>query len=423
MNNPNNNPPSSPKPLTFIGIDWADQLHAFHVVDTHKNHSPGTFIQNPAVIEERIVTWRKQFPDTTLAVAIEQSKGALVTALLKYDDVVIYPINPAALASYRKSFRHGGGKNDPTDAMLLAQYLQHYHHQLRPLREDSSITRELAALAVDRRRLVDQRVDLANQLQALLKQYFPAILELKPAKVYADFMLRILLKYPTLTHIQKASTKSLTACFKGTSSRRIPDRIQLLRNAIPLSEDDVLLRTSSQKMTTLCRLIEVLNDAVDACDKRIKELVQQHNDYNIVAALPGASSVTQCRIIAALGDDRSRFKTATELQASAGIAPLTTQSGKQRTVTCRWACNKFLKQTFHEFAGQSITESKWAEAYYRQQIQRGKKPQAARRSLAFKWIRIIHRCWQARTPYNEQHYIERLKQTQSPLYNLIQQNA
>ena len=236
-------------------------------------------------------------------------------------------------------------------------------------------------------------------------------------------MLRILLKYPTLGRAQKATTKSLTACMKGTSSSRITDRIQLLRNAMPLSEDDVLLRTSTRKMTTLCRLIKVLNDAVDACDKRIKELVQQHDNDKIVATLPGASSVTQCRIIAALGDDRSRYKTAAELQTSAGIAPLTTQSGKQRTVTRRWACNKFMRQTFHEFAGQSITESQWAAAYYRQQIARGKKPQMARRSLAFKWIRIIHHCWKNKVDYNEEIYIQRLKQTQSPLYKLIQQNA
>jgi hypothetical protein len=92
-------------------------------------------------------------------------------------------------------------------------------------------------------------------------------------------------------------------------------------------------------------------------------------------------------------------------------------------VTCRWACNKFLKQTFHEFAGQSITQSRWAAAYYRQQIAKGKKHQMARRSLAFKWIRIIHRCWQSGTVYNEEHYIERLQLTGSPLYKLIENIA
>jgi transposase len=199
--------------MVFVGIDWADHLHAFHVMDGSQKQHSGEFIQEPAVIDEQIAAWRNEFPDTILAVAIEQTRGALVTALLKYEAVEIFPVNPAALASYRKAFRHGGGKNDPTDAKLLAQYLQHYHQHLRPLRLDSPLTRELASLAVDRRRLVDQRVEFANQLQALLKQYFPAILQLKPAKIYAEFILRILLKYPTLAHLQKASTKSLTACF------------------------------------------------------------------------------------------------------------------------------------------------------------------------------------------------------------------
>ena len=96
--------------------------------------------------------WRRRFRRATLLVAIEQSKGPLINALLKYDDITIVPINPAALASYRKAFAHGGGKNDPSDAQLLAKYLQHYHEELRPLRKDDPLTRELAQLAEDRRR-------------------------------------------------------------------------------------------------------------------------------------------------------------------------------------------------------------------------------------------------------------------------------
>ena len=272
--------------MVFVAIDWADHLHAFHVMDGSLKQHSGEFIQEPAVIDEQIAAGRNEFPDTILAVAIEQTRKALVTALLKYEAVEIFPVNPAALASYRKAFRHGGGKNDPTDAMLLAQYLQHYHQHLRPLRLDSPLTRELASLAVDRRRLVDQRIGFANQLQALLKQYFPAILQLKPAKIYAEFILRILLKYPTLAHVQKASTKSLTACFKGTSTNRIEERIYFLRNAVPPTEDEVLLRTSTRKLKTMCRMIEVLNDAIDVCDKHIEELATQHKNLTSSPIFP-----------------------------------------------------------------------------------------------------------------------------------------
>lgn len=56
----------------------------------------------------------------------EQTRGALINALLMFSDVHIFPVNPAALANYRKAFAHGGGKNDPADAQLLCQYLSHY---------------------------------------------------------------------------------------------------------------------------------------------------------------------------------------------------------------------------------------------------------------------------------------------------------
>ena len=110
------------------------------------------------------------------AVALEQSRGPLINALLEYEDVTIYPINPAALANYRGAFAHGGGKSDPVDAALLAQFLEHDRKQLRPLRRDEPLTRELAELVRQRRHLVDLRTPLANELSAVLKAYFPSVL-------------------------------------------------------------------------------------------------------------------------------------------------------------------------------------------------------------------------------------------------------
>jgi hypothetical protein len=136
--------------------------------------------------------------------------------------------------------------------------------------------------------------------------------------------------------------------------------------------------------------------------------------YPVIKSLP-CGMKSQARIIAALGDDRQRFASADELAAATGIAPLTIQSGKSRYVGARWACSKFLRQTFHEFAGVTITRSRWAKAYYDQQLASGKSSRTAKRALAYKWIRIIFRCWQSRTPYNEAHYISRLIATNSPL--------
>ena len=188
---------------------------------------------------------------------------------------------------------------------------------------------------------------------------------------------------------------------------------------MPLSTDQVSLRTCARRTQAICGQLDSLNHSISQYDDELKQLVRTHADYEIVRSFPGTAEKTQARLIAALGDDRSRYPSAESLQAAAGIAPLTTQSGKQRFVSSRWACSKFIKQTFHEYAGLSITKSVWAKAYYEQQLARGSSKQMARRALAYKWLRIIYRCWQTREPYDEARYLARLAATNSPLPALI----
>jgi hypothetical protein len=49
--------------------------------------------------------------------------------------------------------------------------------------------------------------------------------------------------------------------------------------------------------------------------------------------------------------------------------------------TICYSCPKFLRQSFHEYAGESIEHSFWARAYYDGQRAKGKSHQAAVRSL------------------------------------------
>ena len=404
----------------LVGIDWADQTHAWHL-QSESAETAGLLQQDANAIQDWVSQLRKQHPDCQFAIAIETTKGALISALLGHDDMTIYPVNPAALAAYRKAFAHGGGKNDPGDAMLLCQYLNHYIEKLRPLRTESPLTRKLAALAQDRRRLVDQRTAHCNELKAVLKTYFPEVLKLEAARIYADFIIAFLLKYPNLIVAQKAGANKLRKLFYGVGTRaKAEKRVQLLLEATALSNDSTLNETCSMRVTALAALIQTYNAQIRIYAARIAEAVVEHEDYAIFKSLPGASDLTHSRMIAAMGDDRSRYADAGSLQAATGIAPLTTQSGKQRFVSARWACTKFLKQTFHEYAGLSIGSSKWAAAYYKLQLDKGKSSQMAKRALAYKWQRIIFRCWQDRVPYDEAKYIQRLKKTGSPIYKLIE---
>ena len=180
----------------LVGIDWADKAHEFHLVTPDQKVKHGEFKQAPEDIAHWIATLRTQYPDARIEICIETSRGALINGLLEHN-VKIFPINPNALAKYRESFKHGGGKSDFVDARLILKFLADRRESLRPLTPNQPLTRQLAALAQDRRNLVQQRVELENQLTSTLKTYFPAALELRPAKIYADFMVCLLYTSPS----------------------------------------------------------------------------------------------------------------------------------------------------------------------------------------------------------------------------------
>ena len=135
-----------------------------------------------------------------------------------------------------------------------------------------------------------------------------------------------------------------------------------------------------------------------------------HPDFEIFESLPGAGAALEPRLIVAFGTDRERFQSAFEVQCMTGIAPITRQSGNTELICFRQACPKFVRQTFHEWAAQTIRFCDWAKAYYDRQIDNQKGHHAAVRALAFKWLRIVYRCWKDRVPYDNARYVARLQQ-------------
>jgi transposase len=401
----------------LVGVDWADAEHAVHVLFPDGRVSATQVEQTPEALDAWIAQLGEPFPDGTIAIALEQKHGALVAGLLKFPHVRLYPINPAQLANYRKAVVNSGAKSDPSDAQLLAQFLQHYQDQLRPLKPDDAQTRELALLAQDRRTAVDQRTALTLELKSTLKQYFPLVLLLVQSKLYAQFICRLLLKWPTLGELQKAKRHTVRNFFYANNLRgdHIEQKLDQIDQAVALTEDPALLSAGARRAKKLAQLLLVLNQTIGEYDEQMAKLLEAHADYEIFKSLPGAALQMQARLLTAFGTDRDRFDSAEQIQALSGIAPVTRQSGKSRIVSHRWACPKFLKQTFHEYAGLSIKQSKWANAYYTLQRKNGKTAQMAKRALAYKWMRIIFRCWKNRVPYDEAKYIESLKRAKSPL--------
>ncbi|MNC48744.1 Transposase IS116/IS110/IS902 family protein [compost metagenome] len=188
-----------------------------------------------------------------------------------------------------------------------------------------------------------------------------------------------------------------------------------IRAASALTEDEGIIEPCRLYTLALVEQLRTVLTVIDRFDKEIERVASALPDYALFRRLPGAGPHLAPRLLAAFGEQRECFHGADELQKYSGIAPVTERSGKKSWVHWRWQCPTFLRQTFVEWAGQTINKSFWAGAFYRQQRAKGSTYQAAVRALAFKWIRILYRCWQTRTLYDETTYLNALRKRGSPL--------
>lgn len=405
----------------IVGIDWAEEKHAVCLLDGARQveqeleHTP-----------EAIAAWaeglRRQFDGRPVAVCIEQARGALIHALMQYEHLVLFPINPKQAASYRESVSVAGKKDDAFDARLLAFYLREHPDLVRPWKPDDALTRELGRLCEMRRNIVEFRKQAVQQLTAALKQYFPQVLDVVDA-LHDGMALELLHRWPTLKELQRASPVSLRNFFRKFCRRndeKIDALIAEIRAFKPLTNDFAIIQPSAMFVELLVQQIKQYNVALERFDRKIAEDFAQHEDAAIFRSLPGAGAALAPRLCAAMGTDRNRFESANNVQSYVGIAPVTKRSGKSCHIHRRFACPKFLRQTFHEFADHARQWSSWSKAYYEAHRAKGKKHHATVRSLAFKWIRIIYRLWQNRSTYDEAHYLATLKKRRSPLATLHQ---
>jgi transposase len=403
----------NPSPIAlFIGIDWADQEHEANIIDRQGKRTVDTFAQTPEAIDAWVAAMLAQADGGAIGIILEQKQGGLIHALMFRENVVLFPINPKQLAHYRESYSNAGGKNDESDAWLLAQLLSERHTLLSPWQPDDETTRALARLCQNRRKMVNEKTRLVQQLTDQLKAYFPQVLQLKSGNSVTPLMLAVLRRWPDPRKLQRADRRVLHKVIKQHSRRneeRRNELIEQLRGSQLLSRDRALLEPAAILVKTWARQIELLHESIAELEQAIETEMNQHPDAALFTALPGAGKALAPRLLVAFGSDRDRFANAEEVATLAGIAPVTKQSGKSRHVHRRFACSKFLRQTFHEFADHARKWCPWSRAYYLMQRDRGMKHHAALRKLAYRWIRILFRVWKDRRPYDADAYLATIR--------------
>jgi len=390
------------RPRYFVGLDWASDKHDVCVLDATGQIQVAFTVRHTAAGLGDLVRRLKRFgAPAHLPIAIERPSGLLVDTLLDAGFPVI-PIHPNALKASRPRYRAAPGKTDPGDAYILADVLRTDGHRFPALRAPSDPTKALRAAVRTRDDLVATRIQLANQLRSLLESFWPGA-----AAIFADvdspIALDFLETYPTPDSAARLGRHRLERFLKRAAycgRRPAAELLERLR-AAPRGQAGPLEReTKGQLVRAVVAVLRRLVDQIRQLEGLIAAHLAQHPDGALLQSLPRTGTVNAAQILAELGDDRLRFPTAEQLAAEAGVAPVTHSSGKHRGVACRFACNKRLRQALTTWADNSRHAHPWAAAVYRAARARGCDHPHAVRILARAWVRVLWRCWQARTLYD-----------------------
>lgn len=402
-----------------IGLDWGHSNNCFHLLAAGSNRIERIEVAaDPASMAALIGQLRERFPQGKIGLVSEQTKGAVVNQLLDYHFIELMAVNPHALAKFRRSLHPAGCKTDPIDSSALLRMIFTHRDRMAIIARGDAATRRLDDISQHRRKLVEQRVKISNRLGSLLKEYYPQALAMLGANTWDPLSLAFLRRWPCYSRLMKSKDSTLKKFYYAQGSRSkaaIQKRLASRRASAVLSSDKMLEERGEMQLRDYVEQLRLLNKQIAHREQNLRKAFREHPDNAIFSSLPGAGKTMAPRLAAAFGSDRNRFRSCSHLQAYVGIAPIKLQSGKTEHTCMRRHCPKFLRQSFHEWAGLSTQYSPWAKAYFQMLLERGKRVGEAKRALAFKWIRILFRCWQNHQPYDETLYVKCLIKRNSPV--------
>jgi transposase len=401
--------------MKFCGLDWANDHHDALSIDeqgrqlgsTRVAHSSDGLSQLDAYLERIAGPGGKD----QIACIVETSQGLLIAHLLE-QGWAVYPVNPRTVERRRAP---SGAKTDTIDAYLLAKTGRADFLDLRRLNPDSGQIQEIKTLTRDQDALVHMQTRLVNQLTACLKAYYPVVLELF-SKLQQPTTLKFLRAYPTLQAARAASIEELTTLLKQArypGARKAAQQIAQHLQRPCLQANEVTTRTKSRLMLALVDQLEPLLKQIADYDKEIERLFLSHADSELFQALPGAGARLAPRLLAEMGDDRSRYQSASSLQALAGTSPVLFQSGAYQKAHRRLGCIKPWRNALQQFAWQSTLQETWAKEYYQRKRAAGKSHTVALRALANVWARILYAVWKTKEPYRTTTF-EQARQAHAP---------
>jgi hypothetical protein len=394
----------------YCGIDWAEDHHDIALVDRDGNLLARRRVSDDAAGLAMLLALLAEHgdsPDDRIPVAIETPRGLLV-ACLRATGRQVYPINPMSVARYRDRHSVAGRKSDHGDSFVLASVLRTDRHAHRPLPADTELAQAIAVLARAQQDAVWDRTTAHNKLRSHLREYYPGFLAAFAAAkggITRPEARTILAAAPTPAQAATLTGAQLRALLRKAGRRRGIDaeatRLREAFRAPQMRQLPLVEQAMGRQALALLGQLDAACAAAADLEHAAVESFKLHPDAGIITSFPGLGALTGARVLAEIGDDRSRFQDAKGLKAYAGAAPITRASGKTRSVTYRRIKNNRLNAAGYSWAFSALTASPGARAHYDRRRDTGDRHAAAQRNLFGRLLGCLHRCLTTGQHYDE----------------------
>jgi len=385
----------------YGALDWARTHHDIVVIDERGTIVESFRVNHNAEGWTEVKKRLSAYPE--LPVAIEARNHAALDQLLAIENLLIYCVHTYSSKRYRERHHPSGVKDDQRDAWALADALRVDGHLWKPFAAPNAAITELRILCHDEVNLIGQRTALVNALQQALLEYFPGALH-----VFSDWVSvsswAFVSTFPTPQALQDAGPakwKKFLHTNRLWRPSTVDGKLALFENAAAFRASPATTAAKSMLALSLVRQLRILDSQLHDYRERINAIFHQHPDREIFRSLPGAGEKLAPRLLAEIGDDRERFPDAAGLQAYAGTAPVTLQSGQIIRRKVRRACNRNLRAAIHLWADLSRHRCAWAAIYYKTHRESGQSHACALRCLGQRWLKILWKMWQTRTAYDD----------------------
>lgn len=401
----------------FVGFDTAEEHHEAVLLTADGEKDMCLSCRNRVgSVEEtfgRLLT--RVEADEELVVVVEAARGhaRVVFEVARRLGLEVWQVSTVAVNHFR-DLEGQPRKDDSWDAFLAARMVFLRMKSCRLVSDPRPEERVLARRARARRRMVEQRTALTQQLRAVLLELAPEVLsrEWQGPKYDSVAMRKILARWPALIGLERARRASvlkvLASCRtpKGRREKCVEDLRRISREIVVSDGEREVIAEETQDILAQ---LTMLDEAIARVESRLRIAVREHAIASKLLEMPGVGVITAAVLVGELLPV-ARNNDEPSSATYAGVTPLSRKSGKSlnSSVLCRGS-NKAILNVMFMSATASLEQSALDRAYYdkkRTTYAGHPKPHtAATLALARQRHKVIHRLLTTNERYDKEKLI------------------